>query len=168
MIRFLTLCLFLFSIDGFTQKDTAALQEEINQEVWNAFQNAFQTLDGEALNATYAETVLRVTPSGIDTQNSFKAKNLERFMGYEKEGVSITLDFWFDSRHTNTTASYEVGFYRIGFIKNNETTYSYGQFHIVIQKLNGQWKITQDWDTDTINGEKIGAQDFGKRAPLKF
>ena len=61
-----------------------------------------------------------MTPSGIDTENSFKAKNLERFVGYEKDGVSITLDFWFDSRHTNKTISYEVGFYRIGFIKKNK------------------------------------------------
>lgn len=33
MIRFLTLCLLLFSTLGFAQNDNKKLQEEINQEV---------------------------------------------------------------------------------------------------------------------------------------
>ena len=147
----------------------ADFQKEIDETVWKPFQQAFETLDGEALNATYADEVLRVTPQGIDTQNSFKAANLKRFEQNKTDGISIALDFWFDSRHTNGAASYEVGFYRIGFTdKAGETNCSYGQFHIVIQKQQGEWKITQDWDTTTINGKTIGAEDFDRKEPLKF
>ncbi len=158
-----------FSLFSFSQAEVEAIQNEIDNEVWKPFQNAFETLDGEALNATYAAEVLRATPNGIDTDNTFKAANLKRFEQIKKDGVSIELDFWFDSRRTNEHTSYEVGFYRIAFTNsNNETNFSFGQFHIVLKKVNGAWKITQDWDTDTINGKKISSVDFEKHKPLEF
>jgi len=164
---FLIFCsLVITSISA--QSNSTEIQNEIDQTVWKPFQKAFQTLDGAALNATYAEDVLRVTPQGIDTQNAFKKGNLERFKASKESGVSIALDFWFDSRHTNADTSYEVGFYRIAATANNSTTYSYGQFHIVLRKINGQWKITQDWDTTEINDHIIDKTDFNQKTPLKF
>ncbi len=165
--------LFLFltlAITSMTaQNTTEAIQNEIDQTVWKPFQKAFETLDGDALNATYATQVLRVTPQGIDTENAFKKGNAERFASNRKNGDKISLDFWFDSRKTNETTSYEVGFYRIGFTsKDGETQYSYGQFHIVLQKIKGHWKITQDWDTATINGKAISKSDFEKQLPKQF
>ena len=164
--------LFLFTIVSISmtaQTNTEAIQKEIDQTVWKPFQKAFETLDGDALNATYADEVLRVTPQGIDTENAFKKANAERFAANKKNGDRISLDFWFDSRKTNETTSYEVGFYRIGFTsKSGETQYSYGQFHIVLQKINGQWKITQDWDTTTIAGKMITAKEFDKKEALRF
>jgi ketosteroid isomerase-like protein len=169
MKKLVVLCFLSFSFFGFAQNEIEEIQNVIDQEVWKPFKNAFETLDGEALNATYADEVLRVTPNGIDTKNSFKAKNLERFNQNRKDGLSISLDFWFDSRHTNQATSYEVGFYRIGFTdSNSKTSYSYGQFHIVIKSIDGHWKITQDWDTAQINGKIISKEDFIKKAPLIF
>ncbi|NHF60396.1 nuclear transport factor 2 family protein [Flavobacteriaceae bacterium TP-CH-4] len=150
------------------QTDVTQIQQEINTSVWKPFQEAFETLDAKALNELYANQVLRVTPNGIDTENSFKAANVKRFNSFLEEGTSIFLDFWFDSRHTNETTSYEVGFYRIRAAKDNSTTNSYGQFHIVLKRIKGQWKITQDWDTTTIKGSPISAEDFAKRQPMAF
>ncbi|TMU54844.1 nuclear transport factor 2 family protein [Flagellimonas algicola] len=166
----IVLLLFTLSLtfSGYSQTGIEQFQNEIDMTVWKPFKKAFETLDGEELNAIYAEEVLRVTPQGIDTENVFKAKNLKRFKTNKAEGVSIALDFWFDSRHTNEATSYEVGFYRIGFTSKDETNYSYGQFHIVLKKINGHWKITQDWDTTHINGNPITASDFAKKAALKF
>ncbi len=165
-----TSLLFILAITTMTaQIDVITIQKEIDQTVWKPFQKAFETLDGDALNATYADQVLRVTPQGVDTQNAFKKKNAERFAENKKNGDTISLDFWFDSRKTNETTSYEVGFYRIGFIASGgDIQYSYGQFHIVLEKINGQWKITQDWDTATIAGKSITAGDFEKRKPMQF
>ncbi|MGB5822297.1 MAG: hypothetical protein WBG90_22635 [Saonia sp.] len=53
-------------------------------------------------------------------------------------------------------------------LTNREETMVYGQFHIVLKKIAGLWKITQDWDTTTINGNSIGAKDFEKKTPLQF
>ncbi|MBS9464062.1 nuclear transport factor 2 family protein [Flagellimonas sp. 389] len=169
-MRKLILILFMFTaFFGYSQTAKNTIQDEIDMEVWKPFKTAFETLDGEALNAIYADEVLRVTPQGIDTENTFKSGNLERFQKNKADGMSIALDFWFDSRHTNETVSYEVGFYRIGFSdKNGETNYSYGQFHIVLKKIDGTWKITQDWDTTSINGKTITAADLAKKDFLKF
>lgn len=162
-------CLLFLSFFGFAQNEIKEIQNTIDQEVWKPFTAAFETLDGKALNATYADNVLRVTPNGIDTKNAFKAANLARFKQNKADGVSIALDFWFDDRDTNEDTSYEVGFYRIGFTnKDGETNYSYGQFHIVLKKINGVWKITQDWDTTKINGVLITKEHFAKQQALKF
>ncbi len=150
------------------QSDIKTIQNEIDKTVWKPFQKAFETLDADTLNATYADNVLRATPQGIDTNNVFKGQNIERFETSKKNNVEIKLDFWFDSRRTNTSTSYEVGFYRIQSTVNRETSNSYGQFHIVLQKINGMWKITQDWDTTIINGHIIDKVDFEKQIPLKF
>jgi ketosteroid isomerase-like protein len=169
MRRSVLLCLLCLTYFGYGQEHIEQIQNEIDKTVWKPFQKAFETLDGEALNATYGDEVLRVTPQGIDTENAFKSANLKRFEQSREDGISITLDFWFDSRRTNETTSYEVGFYRIGFTaKEGETDYSYGQFHIVLKKMEGQWKIIQDWDTATINGNSITAADFAKKSILKF
>ncbi|MEL6919343.1 MAG: hypothetical protein AAFO99_16655, partial [Bacteroidota bacterium] len=94
--------------------------------------------------------------------------NLERFATNKANGTTISLNFWFDSRHTNVHTSYEVGFYKIVFLTKGEENVVYGQFHIVLKKINGKWKITQDWDTTTINGKTITEADFVKQAPLQF
>lgn len=168
-MRTLFLLFILTTTAMSAQNTTEAIQKEIDQTVWKSFQNAFETLDGDALNATYADQVLRVTPQGIDTENVFKKGNAERFASNRKNGDTINLDFWFDSRKTNETTSYEVGFYRIGFTsKGGETQYSYGQFHIVLQKINGHWKITQDWDTAIIAGNPITSKDFDKKESVRF
>jgi len=157
----------MFSIYSFAQ-DQEAIQKEIDQNLWKPFKAAFETLDGPGLNGLYANQVLRVTPNGIDTKNSFKEANLKRFDDYQKSKTAILLDFWFDSRNTNTDTSYEVGFYRMTLTNPEKVNVIYGQFHIVLKKEEGQWKITQDWDTTTINGKALSAEDFEKQKPLQF
>ncbi len=43
--------------------------------------------------------------------------------------------------------------------------YTYGQFHIVLQKQHDEWKIIQDWDTNSLLGAPLTAVDFEQRAP---
>ncbi|WP_299438786.1 hypothetical protein [uncultured Aquimarina sp.] len=168
MRLFFFLLLLSLSPNIIGQINVAEIQKNIDQTVWEPFQKAYEALDGESLNAIYADEVLRVTPEGIDTKNEFKDKNLKRLKTSKESKTQIKLDFWFDSRHTNEDTSYEVGFYKIGITINNETQYIYGQFHIVLKKIKGIWKITQDWDTTTINGKVIEAEDFSKKEPLMF
>ncbi len=170
MIRMTLGVLFaLVAAVGFANSEISATQKVIDRTVWKTFQNAFEQLDGEALNSVYADAVLRVTPEGLDTRGQFKQTNKTRFEENIAMGDRIALDFWFDSRHTNMTTSYDVGFYRIGVTSSSRTTtYFYGQFHIVLQKINGHWKIVQDWDTASIGGRPITAEDFGRRSPLRF
>ena len=48
------------------------------------------------------------------------------------------------------------------------TQVHFGQFHIVLKKIDGHWKITQDWDTSTIAGKPITAEVFESREPAVF
>lgn len=164
----ISLILLLFSFVNMTAQDEIVIQKEIDKDLWKPFKEAFENIDGEKLNALYADEVLRVTPGGIDTKNNFKTANLNRFQENKKNGTTIQLNFWFDSRHTNEITSYEVGFYKLDFTTKNEVKTIYGQFHIVLHKIDGLWKITQDWDTTKINGNVITAIDFNKQIPLQF
>ena len=162
------LILFLFSITVSFAQDEASTQIEIDSGLWKPFKAAFENLDAKALNSLYAERVLRVTPNGIDTESNFRALNLKRFAKNKTDKTSVQLDFWFDSRHTNADISYEVGFYKMQLTNEKGRNTVYGQFHIVLQRLKGAWKITQDWDTTTINGNTITASDFEKKPPVEF
>ncbi len=143
------------------------IQQEINSTVWLPFKQAFETLDGTALNALYAKKVLRVTPEGIDTNNQFKRTNLTRFDGNKARGEGIKLDFWFASRDTNAHVSYEVGFYRIQIVSPDESKQSfYGQFHIVLQHTETGWKIVQDRDSPSLAGTPITAELFDSNTPI--
>jgi len=164
----LTLFLAFISLTSSVAQNVENIQMEIDKSLWKPFQIAFETIDGPALNALYAEQVLRVTPNGIDTQNRFKEANLKRFEENIASETNIQLDFWFDSRHTNSTTSYEVGFYKMKLTNAKEENTTYGQFHIVLKKIDGLWKITQDWDTTEINGSPITVKDFEKQKPLEF
>lgn len=155
--------------EALEQTSNQAMQRVIDQQVWKPFKQAFEGLDGEALNAIYAESVLRVTPEGLDTNGRFKQFNRSRFDANIAKGDRLVLDFWFDSRHTNSSTSYEVGFFRMAITsKAGETATYYGQFHIVLKKREGKWKIYQDWDTARIAGQLITAEHFAQKTPARF
>ena len=64
---------------------------------------------------------------------------------------------------------YEVGFYRVIYEEEGkEDRTSYGRFHVVLKKIDGHWKIAQDWDSNSFNGRPIGEEDFdeGKKLDL--
>lgn len=168
MHKLILICMLFLVGHLMAQENIPQLHSEIDQQVWRPFQKAFEALDAEKLNALYAENVLRVTPQGIDTRNKFKGQNLQRFKENKENGTKINLDFWFDSRKTTTDTSYEVGFYRIRFLTKGKESIVYGQFHIVLKRINNYWKITQDWDTTFINGNEITAKDFAKNTPISF
>ena len=149
-------------------QDIEKWQSEIDDQVWRPFHRAYESFDAAALNDIYAQEVIRVTPAGIDTEEKFKSVNFKRFAQQKSTDAEVQLDFWFDSRQTNQSTSYEVGMFRIRSIVEGKETTLYGQFHIVVEKQSGVWKITQDWDTDTVNGKKLTAEDFARNSPMDW
>ena len=161
--------LTLHTTTGLADINLEATHKEIDNTVWKTFQDAFQALDSKALNDVYADDVLRITTDGIDTQSQFKEANVTRFAENIKNGDRIALDFWLDSRQTNETTSYDVGFYRMAITTaTGEKNTVYGQFHIVLKNIDGSWKIAQDWDTSSIGGRPITAEDFARKVPDQF
>ncbi len=169
MKNFLAVIFILVSyVQTYTQSKSDSIRYEIDKQVWQPFHDAFENLNATALNNTYGKDVIRVTPAGLDTRELFIQNNVNRFNKNKAEGVKIELDFWFESRDTDTTTSYEVGFFRITSTDagGNAQTH-YGQFHIVLKLMDGQWKIVQDYDTPQLNGRKITAEDYGRK-PSQF
>ena len=127
-MRILIIVLIIFSnLSMKAQINMEFLQNEIDKTVWTQFKRAFETIDAEALNSIYSDSVLRVTQNGIDTQNTFKIRNTERFKLLKEKAAIIQLDFWFESRHTNSDTSYEVGFYRMITRMDGISTTNYGR-----------------------------------------
>ena len=80
-----------------------------------------------------------------------------------------TIDFSFDQRFNKGDTAYEVGYYKVSMHKDGEVDRVFlGRFHVVLKKIDGEWKITQDWDSDKINGKEITAADFGKQKAVRF
>lgn len=152
------------------QADAASWQAEIDQEIWLPFTIAYKNYDGEAFNTLHSDDVLRVSPWGIRKGADYKKSNLEGYRKNKAAGNKREIFFWLEHRQTTSDLSYEVGYYKVSISSKEGTRDHYARFHVLIRKIDGQWKITQDWDTNSINGHKVTAKDFEKGADriLKF
>ncbi len=157
------------SITTIAQNEQEVFQQEIDTQVWKPFCEAYAELDAEKFNSVHTDDVIRATPWGLRIGDEYKERNRKSMAKNKKEGEKRTIELWFEHRVTNPDLSYEVGYYKV--ISQNpgkEPKEYYGRFHCVIKKVNGIWKIAQDWDDGEINGHKVGAEDWAKGTPLKF
>ncbi|WP_424962141.1 YybH family protein [Ekhidna sp.] len=140
-------------------------QEEINQQVWTPFTRAWETNDGKAYNAVHTDDVWRINPGRLLIGDEYKKMNIERMTGQQRDRI---IEFTFETRTANVDNAYEVGYYRITDRSEDEPKYFVGRFHVALKRVDGVWKIAQDWDTDEINGEKITAESLQKRDFIHF
>ncbi|AVI51744.1 hypothetical protein C5O00_11435 [Pukyongia salina] len=141
----------------FAQKAQEA-EKEVNTQVWQAFKTAYEARDSEAFKAIHTDDILRVNDGGIKTAPEYFA-SIDSWR--TSEGTSITIDFAFENRQYNANTGYETGYYRVIYTRENgESTNYYGQFHVVLKKVDGRWKIAQDFDTSTIGGKNVDGSFF--------
>ena len=132
----------------------------IDQQIWEPFKQAYKTRDATLYLSIHADDILRVTKDGIRSGAAFR-ENIIKW--YKKDNNQRSIDFKFEHRIHDKDIAYEVGYYKSTFTpENGESKVSIGRFHVVIIKINGSWKITQDWDTDVINGYVFSEKDFDK------
>lgn len=138
--------------------------KQIDEQVWKVFQEAWSSYDAEKYIGIHTSDVLRVTPWGIKYGQTWREKTIESFS--QEDAPKRNISFQFEHRISQDDLAYEVGYYKstsiIDFGGVERT--SYGRFHVVLKKENGQWKIAQDWDTSDVNGKKVTADDFEKLA----
>ena len=158
----------LISIQSFAQDTDALIHQEINETVWKPFCESYASLDVETYNAVHTDDVIRATPWGIRIGQEFKKHNVERFNAKKGKEEKRTIELWFEHRKSTPEISYEVGYYKVSYEKDGETKNHYGRFHCVIKKIDGVWKIAQDWDTNNINGHEVTEKDWLKGSPLIF
>lgn len=163
----ISLIAILMTTSAFAQdkKQQQKIEKEVNEQVWKPFKKSLEQRDAKTYNDLHTDDILRVNKWGIRMGKDFKDRNTANYA--KKDDRKVTIDFWLEHRIYSGDTGYEVGYYRV------KTTYpdgnvrkSYARFHIVLKKVNGSWKIAQDWDTGSINGVIVTAKDFAKGTPL--
>ena len=142
-----------------------SMQQEIDNQIWIPFTEAWEANDGEAFNSLHSDDVWRINPGRLLIGEEYRSRNRERMNGQPKNRI---IEFSFETRTINAGKAYEVGYYRITDSSQDEPTYYVGRFHVAMQRINGLWKITQDWDTSEINGVTINPESLRDRAFIHF
>ncbi|WP_412560315.1 YybH family protein [Winogradskyella sp. MIT101101] len=130
--------------------------------VWGKFYKAFETLDYTLMADIHAEDLVRVSGGKLildyETYITNYKTNFERSKATGQTS-DISLRF-FERINNNSTAS-ERGIYKLTRNKGTENEQSYyGQFHVLFKKIDGEWKITLDYDSS--EGGTTGEDDFNK------
>ncbi len=138
------------------------IEQEINEQVWKPFKKAFESNDWKTFNDLHTDDVLRVSSwSGIKVGDEYKERVKRSYQRPTQQ--KRTIDFWLEHRIYSATMGYEVGYYRvISEEPGKDRHISYSQFHVVLRKENGVWKIAQDWDSSLVNSQRITKEDFEK------
>ena len=169
-LQFFCFLFFLFSFSTLqAQEKNKETEYEINKLIWKPFIESYNQLDAKAFNQLHTADVLRAGNWGLWYGEEYKERIRKSYTraikGKETRKIELRIDF----RRTQEDISYETGFYKVtSKAPEGKERISYGYFHVLIKKVDGQWKIAQDWDDEYFNGKKITEQDFLKAKALIF
>ncbi|MFC7357458.1 YybH family protein [Jejudonia soesokkakensis] len=161
-ITLFLVCLTLgISIPSNAQEIDNPIAKEIIEQVWKPFKFSYEARDAETFKSIHTDDMLRITDSDIKTGEEYKA-TISNWTELPK-GTTMTIDFAMESSNLQKNIAYQVGYYRVNIVseENPPGTY-YGQFHVVLKKIDDVWKIIQDFDTSEVNGVIIDEKSFDK------
>lgn len=154
--------LFLFTVCVLHAQDD--IPTEIDSQVWHPFVHSFNALDAQTFNALHTPDVIRGGPWGLYLGKEYYDGNIQHMAQGKAEGEERKLALVFEHRVHREAVAYEVGYYRVVAIRDGAERTYYGQFHVVLKKIDGGWKIAQDWDASEIGGIEVGETLFQKHA----
>ncbi len=158
----LPLIFFFLSISSsFLWAQTDSVQQIINQQIWQVFQESYQAYDYQKFNDLHSDQMIRINSKEIRTAAAYKQKNKDWFVRAKAEGYQQRIEFRFEKRIATGDRAYETGYYKIDAQKPDGTSSThFARFHVALQKEAGIWKIIEDWDSNNINGQKVNASHF--------
>ncbi len=158
----LLFALLFLAIAGYAtgQSADSTVLKELDAQIWYPFIKYYSNLDAENFNKLHTADVLRGGPRGISLGEAYFKSNLENSERSKKAGIQRSIAFRFEHRVTSGTIAYEVGYYRVVLTADGTEYVYFGRFDVVSKKVDGVWKIAQDWDVDNINGKKLEEADF--------
>ncbi|WP_422104198.1 YybH family protein [Winogradskyella sp.] len=160
LIQLSFICLLNSSMAISQKSSESAL---IDQQVWKPFIESYSTFDHEAFNDIHSDQLIRINSKELRDAEAYKAQNTNWFKRAKKEGYKQSIRFNFEKRIVTADMAFETGYYKIVITKPDGKVSDYfARFHVMLKKENGRWKIVQDWDSSTINGEKVTQEDFLK------
>lgn len=133
------------------------LLHELDTQIWLPFIESYNNMDADAFNKLHSDDMLRITNNGISSGIDYKRKIIERFNSNKSKGIIKQLEIYFEDRQVSQNKAYEIGYYKLSITRpaSKNLDYYYGRFHVLSDKINGQWYIIQDQDMPTVNGKKI-------------
>ena len=144
-------------------------QKEIDQQVWKPFIESYEAYDHKTFNALHTDDILRVSAWAIRVGSEYKDRVTSGYQRNKDRGDSRQIDLWFELRKAKKDIAYEVGYYRVKtMVEGKKEDISHARFHVVLKRINGRWKVAQDWDTNNINGHKVNAEDFAMKPIVRF
>ncbi|MEM1322775.1 MAG: hypothetical protein AAGG75_21095 [Bacteroidota bacterium] len=168
MLFRLALVCFFTSYSLLLSAQTDSVQQVINQTVWKPFMEAFGQLEAERLNSLHTKDVLRATSWTIREGEEYFENNKRRFAKNKKEKRHYALELRLDEYKATDKVAFNTGYYKTQTITEGKVSRtSYGRFHVILRKVDGVWKIAQDWDSNKINGVRVTEADFLKAAPIE-
>ncbi|WP_298759659.1 nuclear transport factor 2 family protein [uncultured Psychroserpens sp.] len=155
------LLLMLLSIPLLTHGQNGTMQDEIDNQIWNPFIKSYRDFDYVTFNNLHSDDLIRINSKEIRNAKTYKTKNKDWFIRAKKEGYKQSISFQFEKRIVTDNMAFETGYYEIKITKPDDSKSEYyARFHVLLKKEHGVWKITQDWDSNAINGVKVTANDF--------
>lgn len=149
--------LFLFAyITTFSQRDS--LQQQINQQVWKPFIQAFNSMDTESFMAVHSKQVTRVIQDGNDIYGFEKYYNQNKLNDdrSKQAGRKRSIELRFIQRIAANGRAFEVGYFKsTNFLPDGKLQSGYGKFHVLLIKENGTWKILMDADASDKTNEAL-------------
>ncbi len=156
----------LFCLGNIITAQEAAIHSKINSDMYKNFSKAFATLDYDLFASIHSKDMIRI--SGGD---GGEIKDVKTYLkGYQKRWSDpkrkpAPIDFRLFERVYSDSLVSERGIYRATYIDDkNQTSYSYGQFHVLLRLEGGNWRILIDYDSN--EGESINKNSYDSAFPL--
>ena len=149
------------------QNDQAALQREINQQVWFPFMQYYATLNQPEFMKIHSKDIVRINRDRqrIRVGEEY-AEDIKLNMQWNRENeITRRIEFAFTERFAMGDEAFEEGFYKVTNTRAGENRVFYGKFSFVLRKESGKWKILMDMDTS--NQGEIGEADFKSAKKLR-
>jgi hypothetical protein len=147
---------FCFVNFGYSQKKDSKLSDEILQQIWKPFKKSFDSKDAKAFNFLHTSEVLRINSWGIKQGEVYKNGITESYSRISKK--TRTIAFWIEQSVFSETIAHQIGYYAVTYKEpNKKDKTNFAQFQVTLKKINGIWKISQDFDTEIVGGKKVDA-----------
>ena len=163
----LTLILFFVCFQIHSQKKDAEVYIDIIQQIWKPFKKSFDNKDAKMFNALHTNDILRINKWGVKQGDTYKKGIIKSYNRTSEK--TRTIEFWIEQSVFSETISHQIGYYVVTYKEPNKADKtSYAQFQVTLKKVNGAWKIWQDFDTEMVGSKKVDASFIEKLKKLEL
>lgn len=151
-----TLMMLLICFQINAQEKDSKIYNDILEQVWKPFKKSFDNKEAKTFNGLHTENVLRINAWGIKKGDVYKSGITSSYSKSSKR--TRTIQFWIEQSVFTETISHQIGYYAVTYKESNkESKTTYAQFQVTLKKVDGIWKISQDFDTSTVGGKEVDA-----------